>query len=127
VLLEVEGKRLLLGGDGDALRLGQLIRCRDEAVATIKRNGGEDVTSGQQILVPKGEPPPSGSYWAFRDYDAVIALAAKDVKVVGLTFWTKKDFDESKSHRAKTEQRITALKIDTKTRGVSIEKKKDAG
>jgi len=39
-----------------------------------------------------------------------------------MTFWTKKDFDESKSHRVKTEQSITALTIDTRAKAVSIVK-----
>jgi hypothetical protein len=100
---------------------------RDKAVDLIKLHSGKDITSGLAIIGPKGEWPLKGIYWAFRDYDAIIALDAKEGKVVGLSFWTNKDFDESKSHRAKTEQRITALKIDTKTKGVSIEKKKKQG
>jgi hypothetical protein len=100
---------------------------RDEVVATIKKHGGTDITPGLEVVGPKGEHPLTGIYWEFRDYDAIITVTAKDGKVTGMTFWTKKDFGESKSHRAKTEQSITALKLDTKTRAVSIEKKKDAG
>jgi hypothetical protein len=100
---------------------------RDDAVALIKKHGGTDITPGLAVVGPKGEHPLTGIYWEFRDYDAIITLAAKDGKVTAMTFWTKRDFGESKSHRAKTEQPITALRLDTKTRGVSVEKKKDAG
>jgi hypothetical protein len=99
---------------------------RDDAVALIQKHSGTDITPGLEIVGPNGEHPLTGIYWAFRDYDAIIGLAAKNGKVARMTFWTKKDFDESKSHRATTVQSITALKIDTKTREVSIEKKKDA-
>ncbi len=103
---------------------------REEAVALIKKHSGTDITPGMEVVGPKGEWPLKGIYWEFRDYDAIITLSAKDGKVTGMTFWRKKDFGESKSQRAKTEQSITTLKIDTKTKEVSIEKhkrKKDAG
>lgn len=100
---------------------------RDDAVALIKKHSGKDITPGLEVVGPKGEHPLAGIYWAFQDYDAIITLGAKDGKVTTVTFWTKKDFWESKSHRAKTEQSITALKFDTKKKEVSIEKKKDAG
>ena len=100
---------------------------RDEVVATIKKHSGTDITSNLAVVGPKGEHPLTGIYWAFGDYDAIITVTAKDGKVAAMTFWTKKDFDESKSHRSQTEQSITALKIDTKTREVSIEKKKERG
>jgi hypothetical protein len=100
---------------------------RDDVVALIQKHGATDITPGQEVVGPKGEWPLKGIYWAFRDYDAIISLTAKDGKITEMTFWTKKDFRESKSYRAKTEQSVTALTLDTKTRGVSIEKKKDAG
>jgi len=100
---------------------------RHDAVALIKKHSGKAITPGLEVVGPKGEHPLTGIYWEFQDYDAIITLDAKDGKVIAMTFWTKKDFGESKSHRAKTEQSITALKIDTKTREVSIEKKKNAG
>jgi hypothetical protein len=96
---------------------------RNDTVALIKQHSGTDITPGLEVVGPKGEHPLTGIYWEFQDYDVIITLATKDGKVIAMTFWTKKDFGESKSHRAKTEQRITALKIDTKTREVSIEKK----
>lgn len=99
----------------------------DDAVALIKKHGATDITPGLAIVGEKGEHPLRGIYWEFRDYDAIITLAAKDGKVSAMTFWTKKDFGESKSHRARTEQNITTLKLDTKTKGVSIEKKKEGG
>jgi hypothetical protein len=99
----------------------------DDAVTLIKKHGASDITPGLAVVGPKGEHPLRGIYWEFRDYDAIITVAAKDGKVTAITFWTKKDFGESKSHRAKTEQSITTLKLDTKTRGVSIEKKQAAG
>jgi hypothetical protein len=94
---------------------------RDEAVTIIQKHGGRDITSGLAVVGPKGEYPLSGIYWEFRDLEAVITLAGKDGKVTAMTFWTKKDFAESKSHRAKTEQNIRALRIDTRTRAVSID------
>ena len=78
---------------------------------------------GRNIYIrPKGEHPLTGVYWEFGDYDAIVTLTAKEGKVVGMTFWTKKDFGESKLHRTKTAQSISALKLDTNTKGVSIEK-----
>ncbi|MGC3961163.1 MAG: hypothetical protein QM813_25520 [Verrucomicrobiota bacterium] len=100
---------------------------RDDTVVIIKKHGGADITSGLEVVGPKGEHPLTSIYWEFQDYDAIITLTTKDGKVTAMTFWTKKDFGESKSHPAKTEQPITALKLDTKTKGVSIEKKKNAG
>lgn len=97
---------------------------RDELIATIKKHGATDITPGMEVVGPKGEHPISGVVWQFADYDAVIWLSFRDGTVVHMTYWTKKDFGESKSHRAKTEQSITALKLDTKTRAVSIEKTK---
>lgn len=102
---------------------------RDDAVATIQKHGGVDITPGLAVVGPKGEHPLRGFYWSFRDYDAIIELSPRDGKIERMTYWTKKDFGESKSHRAKTEQSITTLKLDTKMKGVSIEKtksKKDA-
>ena len=97
---------------------------RDDVVNIIKKHGGVDITSGLAVVGPKGEHPLKGFYWSFRDYDAIIELSPRDGKIVGITYWTKKDFGESKNHRAKTEQSIITLKLDTKTRGVSIEKPK---
>jgi hypothetical protein len=91
-----------------------------EAVAIIKKHSGRDITSG--LALGGGAHP--GLYWWFRDYDAVIELPSRGGKVEHITYWTKKDFGDSKDHRAKTEQSITTLKLDTKTRGVSIEKPK---
>src|SRR5437667_9335961 len=82
---------------------------RDDAVALLKKHSGKDITPGLEVVGPKGEHPLTGIYWEFQDYDAIITLDAKDGKVIAMTFWTKKDFGESKSHRAKTEQSITAL------------------
>ena len=100
---------------------------REEAVATIKKYSGADITPGLEVVGPKGEHPLTGIYWRFRDYDAIITLTAKDGKVVAMTFWNRKDFGESKVHRARTELSITALRLDTHTKGVSIEKKKQKG
>lgn len=96
---------------------------RDEAIASITKHGGRDMTPELAVIGPKGEWGLKGIYWAFRDYDAVIAWSANDGKVAGLSFWKKKDFGESKSHRAESEQAINALTIDTNSREVSIEKK----
>lgn len=97
---------------------------RDEAVALIQKHSATDITPGLDLEVVggKGERP-TGIYWAFKDYDAVITLAAQDGKVTAMTYWTRKDFDENKSHRAATEQAIAALKIDTAVKAVSIEKR----
>lgn len=98
----------------------------DEVVALIKKYGGENITPGQEILPRRGWSTPTGLYWAFHDYDVVIELVDMDGKVRKILFWTKKDFNESKVHRAGTEQSITALKFDTKTKEVSVEKQKVA-
>jgi hypothetical protein len=117
---------LPLVGLADEVRIA--VGQSSESVAvTIKQHSGKDITSGLEIVGPKGEHPLAGICWQFEDYDAVIQLSVRDGTVAHLAYWTKKDFSESKIHRAKTEQSITALKLDTKTRGVSIEKKKDAG
>ena len=117
---------LPLVGFADEVRIA-VGQSRDDAVALIKKHSGTDITPGLAVVGPKSEHPLTGIYWGFRDYDVIIALTSKDGNVTAMTFWTKKDFGEGRSHRAKTEQSITALKFDTKTRGVSIEKKKDPG
>ena len=97
---------------------------RDDVVATIKKHGGVDITPGLAVVGPNGEHPLRGYYWSFRDYDAIIELSPRDGKIERLTYWNKKDFGESKNHRANTEQRITTLKLNTKTKAVVIEKTK---
>lgn len=97
---------------------------QEKAVGLIKDHSGVDITSGMEVLGPKGKWPLKGVYWRFRDYDAVITLSAEGGKIKSMTFWKKKDFDESKSHRATTEQTISALDLDTKTKDVSFEKAK---
>ena len=97
---------------------------RDAAVEAIKKHGGKDITSGLAVVGPKGEWLLTGIYWSFDDYDAIITLSAPNGKVSHMTYWTKKDFGESKNHRAKTEKSIRTLKLDTKTKGVSIEEAK---
>jgi len=101
----------------------------DEAVAIVRRHGGVDITPGLAVVGPKGEHPLRGYYWSFRDYDAIIELSPRGGKVERILYWTKKDFEHSKDHRANSEQSITALKLNTKTKGVAIEKPKpkDAG
>ena len=115
---------LPLAALADEVRVTVGMGC-DDAVALIKKHSGKDITPGLEVVGPKGLHPLTGIYWEFEDYDAIIALRSKDGKVTGMTFWTKKDFGESKSHRAQKEQSITTLKIDSKTRDVSIEKKKN--
>ena len=95
---------------------------RDDVVALIQKHGATDITPSLEVAGQKDEWPLKGIYWKFRDYDAIITLTAKDRKITAMTYWTKKDFSESKSHRTKAEQSITALKLDTKTKGVSLEK-----
>ena len=97
---------------------------RDEAVALIQRHSGKDITSGLEVMGPKGEWPLTGIFWEFKDYDAIIAISNRDGKITRMTYWTKKDFSQSKGHRDETEQRITTLKIDTQTRAISLEKTK---
>jgi hypothetical protein len=97
---------------------------RDDALVIIQKHGGVDITPGLAVVGPKGEHPLKGLYWEFREYDAIIQLSARDGNIERITYWTKKDFDESKSQRAKTEQSITTLKLDTENRGVSVEKSK---
>lgn len=117
---------LPLVGLADEVRIA-VGQSRDEAIASIQKHSGIDITSGVEVVGPKGEHASMGIYWEFRDYDAIVTLMTKDSKVAGMTFWTERDFGESKLHRAKTEQSITVLKLDTNTKGVSIEKKKDKG
>jgi hypothetical protein len=94
----------------------------DDAVEIMKKLVAFDITPG--VVGPKGEHPLRGPYYVFRDYDAIIALSVRNRKIERITYWTKKDFSESKDHRANTEQSITALKLDTRTKAVSIEKPK---
>ena len=93
----------------------------DEAVALIQKHGGIDITPGLALVGPKGEHPLYGYNWSFRDYDAIIELSPRDGKLDRLSYWTKKDFRESKSHRVKTEQSISTLKLDTVTKGVFVD------
>lgn len=99
---------------------------RDTTIALIKKHSGADIGPGTEVVGPKDEFPVIGVFWAFRDYDAIITISAPSGKVSGaitaMTFWRKKDFEESKLRRAQTEKRITVLKIDTTTKEVSIEK-----
>ena len=100
---------------------------RIESVALIQKHSGTDITSGLEVVGPKGEYPLAGCFWEFKDYDAIIELSVRDGTVVHIAYWTKKDFGESKFHRAKTEQSITALKLDTKTRTISIVNNRPGG
>ena len=94
---------------------------QDEVVALIQSNGGVDITSNLEIIGPKGRPAPKGMVWWFKDYDAIASLSETDGKLVRMSYWTKKDFGESKMHRAKTERKIDVLKLDSETKKVSIE------
>jgi hypothetical protein len=93
---------------------------RDEAVAVIKKHGGVDITSGLAVVGPKGEWPLKGFYWEFKDYDAVIELSGRENSVTQISYWTKKNFGDSKLRRAQTEKKIIALKLDTKMKRVSL-------
>ena len=93
----------------------------EEAISLIQKHGGIDITSNLAIVAPKNGLPPKNIFWAFKDYDAVVSLSETDGKLAGMSYWNKEDFDKSKSHRAKTEQKIGALKLDTKTKRASIE------
>ncbi len=96
---------------------------RDEAVALIQRHGGRDLTPHLALGTTKGRrPPPEGVCWEFADHDAVVMLFAQDGKLTGMTWWTKKDFHESKSRRAAAAQEITALVLDTRSRRVTVRK-----
>ncbi len=117
---------LPLAGFADEVRIA-VGQSRDEAVAAMKQHGGIDITSDLEVVGPKGEHPLTGIYWGFRDYDAIIVLTTKDAKVAGMTFWTRRDFGESKLHRAERARSITVLKLDTNTKGVSIEKRDGKG
>ena len=81
-----------------------------------------DITSGLEIAGPKGRSSPKGVYWQFRDFDAILALSVKGGRVDQMSFWSKADFQQDKVHRAKTEQKIAALSLDTKTKKVMVEK-----
>lgn len=102
-------------------------RSRDQAVALVEKHGGTDITPGLAVVGENGEWPLKGIYWELRDYDVVITLSAEAGTVTAMTFWTRGDFEHSKSRRAKTERSITAIKLDTKTKRVWIEVTKDAG
>ena len=97
---------------------------RDEVLATLKQHGAIDITSGLAIVGSKNGPPPTGLYWEFRDYDAVIMLVAKNDTVIEMTYWTKRDFNESKLHRFKTMRDASAVTIETATKQVMIEAKR---
>jgi hypothetical protein len=93
-----------------------------EAVATVKRLGGFDMTLDLRSN-PKYGDTHKGSYWRFDKYSAVITISSEDDKVIGMTCWTQKVFWDETS-RAKTEQGVAALKFDTELYEVSIEKTK---
>jgi hypothetical protein len=93
---------------------------REKVLAIIKANGGEDITPGLAVVGPKGEHPLHGFYWSLKDYKTVIEVSGKE-KVTGLTYWTEKDFGESKSHRAKSAKEITSFQIDPKGKQILIE------
>jgi hypothetical protein len=93
-----------------------------ETLALLKRHGAEDITPHLAIVGPKGEHPLKGYVWELRDYGAIIEVDSKDNKVSRLIYGTTKDFDLGKDHRARTEQNVKSLTLDTKTRTVSVEK-----
>ena len=86
------------------------------AVRLLVQNGGKDISAGQEVFGLKGEWPLNGLYWSIQDYNAIIALSATNGKIAQMTFWSKADFEENKVQRAKTEQIICAITLDTKSR-----------
>jgi len=95
----------------------------DQSVQVMKAQGGEDITSGLDVMVlpslDKGAR--QGGYWRFRDFDAIVSLSAVNGKIEGITFWSNTDFDENKLRRAKTARDISALTLNAKTKKVSVE------
>jgi hypothetical protein len=95
-----------------------------DALTLIKQQGGIDITGGLALLPTKDGLAPKEVFWEFGSYDAVIALDSAAETVVRLSYWSKSDFGESLDHRSKTEQSISALYLDIKTKRVRIDKVK---
>jgi len=93
---------------------------KDKALIIIKANGGKDITPGLAVVGPKGEHPLHGFYWQLKDYKAVIEVSGAE-RVERLTYWTEKDFGESKDHREKSARNITAFKIDRSNNQLVLE------
>ena len=105
-------------------------------VLPILKHHGHYITS-KLDLSSEGDRGYETIYWQFTlpavvmpydtrviPYDSIISLSSKDGKVVGMSYWTKKDFTIDMKHRAKTEQGVTALKFDAGTYQVSVQKAK---
>ena len=92
------------------------------AIHLLAQHGGKDISAGQEVFGPKGEWPLNGLYWWLPAYDAIVNLSATTGKITQMTFWSNADFGENKVHRAKTEQKISAITLDTKSKKVAIAK-----
>ena len=92
--------------DGPTLSLGM---SHEAALRIIQECGGLDVTSYQSVVGPNGEWPLHGIYWNLEQYNAVVAIGARDGNVVGIIYWTIADFDESKLHREKSKRDLKSL------------------
>jgi hypothetical protein len=97
----------------------------DEAIAVIKKHGGEDSTSRKQVMTPPGVTPNRGGYWWLQSYSVQIAIGERDGRVSGLSYWDGRDLGVSKIHEGKTERRVTSLTFDPTSRRVSDERLAD--
>jgi len=95
---------------------------RGKVTALLRKNGAIDITAGLDMLAPKVGQPLTYVYWEFRDCDAIISLTHKNRKITAMTYWTKHDFGENKTHRFTTAQKIKEIKVGGNQREVSIEK-----
>ena len=94
----------------------------DEAIAVIKRHGGEDITSGKQVMTAPGVTPNRGGYWWLQTYKIQIAIGERDSRVSGLSYWDGRDLGVSKIQEGKTERRVKSLTFDSANRSVSYER-----
>jgi hypothetical protein len=92
---------------------------KEQVIALIKQNSGKDITGGLAVVGPKGEWPLSGFVWSLEDYHVIIQISGK-AKIQALSYWRDKDFSQSKSHREKTEQRLSAITLNTEKKTVSL-------
>ncbi len=98
--------------------------CREEVICLIQKYGAYDITRGMALIGGSREHPLKEIYWEFADYDAIIALSAREGgKVQGLSYWKKEGFKESLVSRGKSEQKITSLKIDMISKEVTVDLK----
>jgi hypothetical protein len=88
----------------------------------LERIGAVDITSGMEVVGPKGEWPLKGIYWVARDYDAVLEFSTKKAGIAAICFWTKADFSGSKSGREDHRRQVRSVTFDSETKLIQIDK-----